>query len=245
MDAFEIQVYDATADAQRAIGLELHVNAFIKGPKENPPPPQLPLNHQAHFTLEPSYGLFPWWEIGGYFQTAIAEGNFYYAGVKLRSKFVTPPSFSKNWRFGLNFEVGYLPQEFDPVQWGLEIRPIVAFENTHWEFAINPDVSMPLAGPDVSAGPDFEPGALAVYKFGERVSLGFEYYGSLGAFSKFADIGHQEHYIFEVANVLAIESFELNIGFGEGLTDASSRFIAKMIVGYTWEHFVKRPPTMR
>lgn len=245
MDAFEIQVYDATADAQRAIGLELHVNAFVKGSRETPPPPELPLNHQAHFTLEPSYGIFSWWEVGGYFQTAIADGNFYYAGVKLRSKFVTPPTFHPHWRFGLNIELGYLPKEFDPVQWGMEFRPIAAWENAHWEFAINPNVTIPLGEPDISAGPDFEPGALAVYKFGERVSLGFEYYGTLGPFAHFADIDHQEHYVFEVVNLLAVENFELNIGFGEGLTNASSRFIAKAIIGYTWEHFVKKPPTMR
>jgi hypothetical protein len=242
MDAFEIQVYDATADAQRAIGLELHVNTFLRGAKETPPPPELPLGHQAHFTLEPSYGLFSWWELGAYFQTAITpDGSFDFAGVKLRSKFVTPPGFHPHVRLGLNIELGAIAAEFDSAQWGMEFRPIVAWENEHWEFALNPIVGVPLAGPDWKAGPVFEPAALALYKFGERVSLGFEYYGALGAFSAFADVGHQEHYVFEVVNVLAIENFELNIGFGEGLTNASAPFVAKMIIGYTWEHFVHKP----
>ena len=63
MDAFEIQVYDATADAQRAIGLELHLNGVVRGSRELPDPPELPLNHQAHFTLEPSYGVTEFWEL--------------------------------------------------------------------------------------------------------------------------------------------------------------------------------------
>jgi hypothetical protein len=29
------------------------------------------MNHQTHFTLEPSLGIRPWWEIGGYFQMAL------------------------------------------------------------------------------------------------------------------------------------------------------------------------------
>jgi hypothetical protein len=240
MDAFEIQVYDGTADAQRAIGLELHSNAFIRGTTDAEAP-ELPLDHQAHFTLEPSYGLFPWWELGGYLQTAITgDGTFRYGGVKLRSKFVTPPSWHPHLRFGLNVELSLLPEEFDRNEWGMELRPIAAWENRHWLFAINPIVSVSLAGPALSAGPVFEPSAMAVYKFGERVSLGFEYYASLGPFSDIAPIDQQEHVLFEVVNVLAIQNVEINIGFGHGLTQASSPFVAKMILGYTWDRFVTK-----
>ena len=232
MDPFEIQVYDGTANAQRAIGVELHANGVVRGSTEVPEPPELALNHQAHFTLEPSYGLFDWWELGGYFQTALVtqDGTFRYAGVKLRSKFVTPPKFHTHLRFGLNVELAYLPPEFDANQWGMEFRPIAAWENEHWEFAINPIVGVSFGKP---LGASFEPSVLALYKFGERVSLGFEYYGTI------ADKDEQ-HYVFEVVNVLAIKNFELNIGFGQGLTSQSSPFIAKMIVGYTWEHFVHK-----
>ncbi len=242
MDAFEIQVYDGTADAQRAIGLELHVNAWMRDPREIPAPPELPLGHQAHFTLEPSYGLFPWWELGGYFQTAITpDGSFDYAGVKLRSKFVTPPGFHPHLRLGLNIELANVPAEFESSEWGMEFRPIIAWEDAHWSFAFNPIVGVPLSNPDFKAGPVFEPAGFALYKFGERVSIGFEYYASFGPFSGFSDWSHQEHYLFQVVNLLAIENFELNLGFGVGLTDASAPFVAKMILGYTWEHFVHKP----
>jgi hypothetical protein len=231
MDPFEIQVYDGTANAPHAIGVELHVNGVVRGSTEAPTAPELPLNHQAHFTLEPSFGLTSFWELGGYLQTAITpDGTFRWAGVKLRSKFVTPPSFHKHLRFGLNVELSYLPPEFDASEWGMELRPIAAWENAHWSFAINPIVSLSFGNP---AGAEFEPCAFALYKFGERVSLGFEWYSTFG--------DKPEHYIFEVVNVLAIEHVELNIGFGQGLTHESNPFIAKMIIGYTWEHFVQRP----
>jgi hypothetical protein len=238
IDPFEIQVYDGTANDPHVFGLELHTNGVIRGLPQTAPPlpaPELAQDHQLHFTLEPSYGIFSWWEIGGYFQTAIADGSFDYAGVKLRSKFVTPPKWHKYLRLGLNVELSLLPEAFDPDQWAMEFRPMIAWENDHFMFVINPIVDLPLAGPDYAAGPTFEPAATAVYKFPHRVSLGFEYYASFGPFSSFVPIDKQIHYLYEVVNVLAIKNLEVNIGFGEGLTEASNRFVAKMILGYTWE----------
>ncbi len=227
VDPFEIQVYDGTANAPAVIGLELHTNLVVRGtPSEN---------RQAHFTLEPSIGVFRWWELGGYFQTALtSNGSFDYAGVKLRSKFVTPPGWDAHWRLGLNLELSLLPQAFDPDEWGLEIRPIIAWENAHFMFVFNPIVDAALAGPDYRAGPMFEPALSAAYKFGERVSLGFEYYAALGPFSAILPIDQQEHYVYEVVNVLAIHNVEVNIGFGQGLTSASNPFVAKVILGYSF-----------
>jgi len=36
--------------------------------------------------------------------------------------------------------------------------------------------------------------------------------------------------------LLSIPHFELNAGVGEGLTAASNGFVAKIILGYEWEH---------
>ncbi len=242
VDAFEIQVYDATADVQDGLGIELHANAFIRGTKLAESP-ELPLDRQAHLTLEPSYGVFSWWELGAYLQSAItADGTLRFAGIKLRSKFVTPPRWQKHLRLGLNFEVALLPAAFDRNQWGMEIRPIVAWENEQFLFAINPIVSASLAGPAFGAGPVFEPSGMALYKFGERVSLGFEYYASLGPFSSLSPGPEQEHEVFEVVNVLAVKNVELNFGVGEGLTQASSPFVAKMILGFAWDRYVTPAP---
>src|SRR5271169_3442576 len=94
VDPFEIQVYDGTANPPGVFGLELHVNTVPIGLLTSPSPPEYPQNHETHFTLEPSLGLFSWWELGGYFQTALrGDQAFDYAGVKLRNKFVTPPTW--------------------------------------------------------------------------------------------------------------------------------------------------------
>ncbi len=250
VDPFEIQVYDGTANAPGVPGLELHMNTVAVGLTTSPSPPEYPQNHQSHLTLEPSIGLFPWWELGGYFETAIrgTQGEFDYAGVKLRNKFVTPPNWSPHWRLGLNIEFSLLPQGYDRDRWGNELRPIVAFENRLFEIVVNPIVDSSLAGPDASAGPTFQPCLSAVYKVHESVSFGVEYYTNLGPFSTgFLPLREQEHYLYEVFNLLSVEHYELNAGVGEGLTAGSNPLILKVILGYEWEKSEERtaPVSMR
>jgi hypothetical protein len=244
-DPFEIQVYDGTANAPGAFGLELHANSVFRGSREAPPTGELAQNRATHFTFEPSVGLTKWWELGAYLQTALLpDGTFYYAGVKLRSKFVTPPTFHKHLRLGANFEVSLLPTHFDRNEWAGELRPIVAWENEQFAFALNPIIDVAFAGPDYSDGPTFQPAAMALYKWEDRVSLGFEYYANYGPFTDLLPLSKEEQYVFEVVNVLAVKHFELNIGFGEGLTPASNPFVAKTILGYTWEKEDKKVASM-
>jgi hypothetical protein len=233
VDPFEIQVYDGTANAPGVPGLELHLNYVGRGLTQSAPP-ELPLNHQTHATLEPSLGVLPWWELGGYLQSVIrADGTFDYAGFKLRSKFVTPESDKRLWRLGANLELSYLPDKYDRDQWGGELRPIAAWENHRWLFAVNPIVDVSLRGEGWRAGPTFQPAAKAAYKWEGSLGVGFEYYANLGAFGDgFAALRDQEHYIYEVIDLLAIEGVEVNAGLGEGLTPGSQSVVAKIILGY-------------
>lgn len=237
VDPFEIQVYDGTANAPGVFGLELHLNTVPIGLTTSPSPPEYPESHQSHFTLEPSFGILPWWEIGAYLETTLrGDESFDYAGVKLRSKFVTPPNWNARWRLGVNIEISLIPQGYDRSRWGNELRPIVAWENELFEFAFNPIVDIPLANPDWRAGPTFEPCLMAVYKLHDAMSIGIEYYANLGPFGGgFLPPREEEHYLFEVFNLLAVRHLELNAGVGEGLTAGSNTLLFKMILGYAWE----------
>jgi hypothetical protein len=230
VDAFEIQVYDGTANAPRTGGLELHVNGVPRG-LPTAPPPEYPPNHQAHVTLEPSYGLTESWELGAYLQTTVLpDGTPDFAGVKLRSKLVTPPSWSTRVRLGVNVEVSDVSRKYDAEGWGLEVRPIAAWDVWRLRLAVNPIVDVSLT----SGTTGFEPAAMAVFEIRGIVSLGLEYYAALGPLTAISRVNEQEHYLFEVANLLAVRGFELNVGVGEGLTAASNALVAKMIVGYTF-----------
>jgi hypothetical protein len=228
LDAFEIQVYDGTANASGVPGLELHVNDVVRG-STTAPPSELAPNHQGHFTLEPSYGVTPFWELGCYLQVALRpEGVFDFAGIKLRSKLVTPPSWSTTLRLGVNVEVSDVPRRYEAERWGLEIRPIVARDVGRISVAVNPIVSVPLTG----GPPTFEPAADALLVFPALASLGLEYYADFGDVTGWPRAREQRHYLFEVANLLRVRRFELNVGVGEGLTSASNPFVAKLIIGY-------------
>jgi hypothetical protein len=228
LDAFEIQVYDGTANPAGGVGLELHVNDVVRG-AVTAEPPQLPPNHQAHFTLEPSYGVTSFWELGGYLQTALlADGTFELAGAKVRSKLVTTPAWSATSRLGVNIEVSGVPRRYEAERWGLEIRPIGSRDFGRLSLAVNPIVGFSLTG----GAATFQPAAQALFVFPGLASLGLEYYGDLGDVTSFAPAREQKHYLFEVVNVLRLPHVEVNVGLGEGLTATSNAFVAKLILGY-------------
>jgi len=233
LDPFEIQIYDGTANAAGQPGLELHMNYVARGLR-SASGPELPPEHQAHFTLEPSYGVTSSWELGGYLQGALRpDGTFDYAGAKLRSKLVTPPGWHEHLRLGINLEVSLLPEAYDSARWGTEIRPIVAWEDDRWLFALNPNLELALTAPDRQQGPGLEPGAMAKLKLG-AVALGLEYYASIGPVKSVLPLARQEHYLFETLDVLSWGNVELNLGLGEGLTTASNPLVFKAIVGYAF-----------
>jgi hypothetical protein len=235
VDEFEIQVYDGTANPPGVPGLELHVNRVLDGLK-TAPPPELPLHHRTHFTLEPAFGVTRSLELGAYFQTALrADGTFDYAGTKLRVKLVTPPGWDEHVRLGINVELALLPRRYDASRWGGEVRPIFAWEDDNVLFAINPNIEVALGAPDVSSGPELGPAMMAKLKIAGRVAVGAEYYASLGAIADPAPLREQVHYVFEVVDLISVPQLELNAGIGEGLTSASNALVAKMILGYSWQ----------
>jgi hypothetical protein len=240
VDRFEIQVYDGTAHLPGVPGVELHVNTVPSG-RPVAEPPELPAEGQWHFTLEPSLGIKPWWELGAYLQAAhLSDGSFAYAGAKFRSKFVTPPGFDPHWRLGANVELAVLPAAYDRDRWGFELRPIAAWEDEHWLFALNPIVDVSLAGPGWSDGPSFEPAFMAKYKIAGKVALGIESYASFGPIVGPSPWSEQEHYIFEAFDLLAVEGLELNAGIGEGFGAGSNGLVLKLIVGYGWDEVARR-----
>ncbi len=234
-DPFEIQVYDGTANPPGVFGLEAHLNDWATGQRESDPP-EVPLHGQFHTTFEPSVGVTPFWELGGYLQFAARtdEGLVDWAGAKLRSKFVTPPDWDRHWRLGVNLEISYLLPEYDRSRWGSEVRPIVAWQDRDWLFVVNPIFDQALASPGASGGPSFQPCAKVARTVGP-VALGFEYYATFGPGIAFVPLAEQGQQLFEVLDVLSVDRLEVNVGVGEGLTRASEGLVFKAIVGYTFE----------
>jgi hypothetical protein len=229
-DPFEIQVYDGTANEPGRFGLEVHSN-FVASGLNTATAPELPQHHQLHLTFEPSYGVRPWLELGGYLQFALRDGSeFDFAGFKLRAKLVTPAHTFEHLRLGLNLEFSRLPETYDRARTGGELRPIVAWEDDRFLFAANPILGVSF---ESGGGLSFEPAAKAMVKLG-HLGLGVEYYASLGSVTGFAPLREQEHALFQVVDVLGFEPLELNVGVGEGLTRGSNELVLKVIFGWSF-----------
>lgn len=229
VDRFEIQVYDGTANAPGVASLENHVNFVDRGDRNGGA--TAPTEHQAHLTFEGALGVSRIWEPGVYLQTALVPGNGYeFGGVKLRSKFVTPPGFSRHVRLGANFELAQVPSDFEEHRWSVEVRPIAAFVFPEFLFAVNPIVSVPLS--NGGGAPEFEPAVSAKGRLAPGVALGVEYYAGLGPFGEPLPVAEQDHYLFIAGDYDLGKGFNLNFGAGAGLSDASDRFTLKGILAY-------------
>ena len=240
VDPFEVQVYDGTANTPGTPGLELHVNRVFDGVK-TAAPPALPMHQRTHMTLEPSMGLTEFLELGGYLQTALRpDGTFDYAGAKARAKFVLPDSGVAHLRLGVNLELSFLPQRYDPSRVGSEVRAIIAWENDRWLLALNPIVGVPLGTPERALGPTFEPAAMAKVKLFSTIAVGAEYYSGVGPIGKPLPWREQEHYLYEAVDVISFDAVEINAGIGEGLTNGSNALVAKVILGYSFDGAPKR-----
>jgi hypothetical protein len=234
VDPFEIQVYDATVDEPGSVGVEVHANSVIEGVR-TAVPPELPPHGQSHFTLEPAIGITDWWEAGMYLQTTLLpDGSFAYAGSKLRTKFAIPSRGVSRFGWAVNVEVSRIPEQYDRNRWGAEIRPIATWSSAGGSVyaSVNPIVDLSLAGPGRGEAPAFEPALTLCYVFAGLMSVGVEYYASFGPLGRWQPLQEQEHYLFQVINVVRWKRLELNLGVGEGLTQGSNGFIAKTILGY-------------
>jgi hypothetical protein len=243
-DPFEIQVYDGSANEPGVASLELHWN-YAHAPHRAVEAPEISWHKQAHFTFEPALGITRFWEIGAYLQwSARIDDSLYWAGIKLRSKFVTPEGLLPGGLLlGLNIEVSAIPEKFEADRFGGELRPILGWETKWLQLAVNPNVEVSFAGAGLHEGPSFAPGVALCFKVPEIVSMGVEYYGSIGPIAHPLRAREQEHYLFGVVNVLAAAGWEINAGVGAGLTPASNDVVVKVILGHEigrlWGHEAK------
>ncbi len=248
-DLFEIQVYEAEVNRPWQPGLEAHLNYTLSG-RRTPAYIGEQAPHQVgRLTLEPALGITEFLEIGAYLQNMVnADGQFRFAGWKLRTKWVLPKRYTGKFFFGINAEIGKVPRAVEAAGWANEFRPIAGYYDGHWLFDINPIFGYALSGPD-KLRPDFEPAGKIGFNTQYGFMLGAEYYAGLGPLSSLpAPQSEQDHLLFltldlaETASNSAAGSqeskpedageWELNLGLGRGLTEATPQhWILKTIVG--------------
>ena len=231
VDPFEIQVYEGDINQPRQIGLEVHSNVAV--PRPAPPGPWTPASENLlRITLEPSFGILEWWELGAYLQSAfeLGETRGHAGGFKLRSKWIVPRRLTGSFILGLNVEVGRGSAAFLATDWDTEFRPILVWLHGPWMLAANPLIGWALTGPERGLTPDFEPALKARCDTGLGFGAGVEYYAGLGRLGSTTGVGEQEHIVYLVGDLVGAP-FDLNVGLGRGLTGVSNAWSFKSIVG--------------
>ena len=236
-DLFEIQVFHARVAPYQHFQLELHSNYAGDGATVTTPP-EASTSGVLYEMLEPSYGFAPRWEVGAHLQQSLRpDGTVDWGGAKLRAMvLLTEPHSDVEttvFHFAINVEGGYQPARIDPARWGTEIRPVIDWTRAWFDVDVNPIIAFGWSG-DHAGVPQLQPAASVRATIAETVAPGVEYYAQLGPLSDIPPVAEQRHYVFQTVDVVRWPEWIVHLGFGEGLTSASTRWIVTSILGHVF-----------
>lgn len=234
---YEIQVYSSPTMTKGNTIFELHSNYTFQGEKQIVEGVR-PAYHALHETLEITHGITENFELGFYLFTNFANQYGYkVVGTHLRPRVSAPTKW--NWPVGasISLEFGYQRKEYSSETWNIEIRPIIDKQFNNFYLSFNPTFGISIKGTSTDHTPAFEPNVKASYTI-HKVAVGLEYYGDLGQLDNVPEFDQQAHALFIVADVYADPRWELNVGPGFGLTEATDGFIFKLLIGrrINWNH---------
>jgi hypothetical protein len=231
-DNYEIQVYGSETVGPGETMVELHSN-FTAGGSTAVQEGVLPTHHAFHETLEVTHGFKDWLETGVYiFTSARGPDGWNYVGSHIRPRARAPESWGWPVGVSLSAEVGFQRRAYSVDTWTLELRPIVDNpKQGRFYWSLNPTLDLALKGLHPGRGLQFAPNAKVSWDVSHEVSLGIEYYGSLGPLSGFDPASQQQHQLFPSLDLNLSPDWEVNLGYGFGLTPATDRRILKVILG--------------
>ncbi len=233
IDFYEIQIYDTDTAPAGHLELELHSNTTTTATGYLAKS-QIDV-YQIHETLEATYGVVRWLEVGQYLCTAkLSNGDYEYSGSRTKVHFGIPQTFEWPVQFGGNIELDYMRHAAEENPMTLELRPIVGSSFKGFRLVGNFVFEDPFSGPGAHRGFQFEPQGELVYKLNDWLSPAIEYYGDMGSIQPLAKVQEQQHFIVPALNFDFLPQLELNLGVGIGVTRASSGIFLKSIVGWTF-----------
>lgn len=224
----EIQVYINDMGAPGQLSLELHSNFVAKGSRSPGYAGELPTDQVLQLTPELAYGLTRNLEAGMYFPplAITSDGKVYENGLRLRLKFIADAAEGSQFFWGFNTEFGYATRRVSPSYWGMELRPIIGYQDQHWLWSFNPIVNLALEGEERT--PEFEPALKGGYALAPGVLLGFEHYAGLGPVHRVSVQGAEQ------MSFLALDinrgKLDINFALGRGWSHTEDSKVVKMIV---------------
>ena len=224
----EIQVYDAEIADPGVFNLMVHDNYAVDGLKEPRFPGGLVPNHTLNGVPEWAYGVTEWFEQGLYLPLYSLSSNDgpVLNGVKLRELFVLPHAADQPFFYGINFEFSYNAKHWDPDTYSSEIRPIIGWHLGKFDLIVNPIFDNSWKG---FKNLDFAPSARVAYNISKAWAVAVEEYADYGVLQHLLPADQQSQQLFGVVDYKG-EPFNVEAGLGFGLTGASDRLVAKLML---------------
>jgi hypothetical protein len=235
-DNYEIQVYGSETVKAGSTMFELHSNYTFKGTRTITDG-VLPTQNALHETLEITHGFNDTFETGFYiFTSARYDYGWSYVGSHIRPRWRAPEKWKLPVGLSLSLEFGHQRRDFSTDTWTLEVRPIIDKQLGRWYLAFNPTFDRSFSGTTEHEGFTFSPNVKISYDVTPKITLGVEYYGSLGETFNFDPVNQQQHQIFPTIDLNMGPDWEFNFGVGWGLTPGTDGLIVKAILGkrFAW-----------
>ena len=218
----EIQVYDAEIADPGVLNLELHNNYTFDGLKMPRFPGGLVPNHTLNGVPEWAYGVTDWFEQGLYLPLYSVSSNLgpVLDGFKVRELFVVPHAADRTFFYGINFEFSYNAKHWDPSMYSSEIRSIFGWHLGKFDFIVNPIFDNSWKGFN---NLDFATAVRVAYNVLQTWAVDY------GVIKHFLAADQQSQQLFGVIDYKG-EQFNVEAGLGFGLTAASDRLVAKIML---------------
>lgn len=218
----ELEVYRGEIADEGEINVDLAANLL-----------QSPKHDDAHGAsifqgiAELSYGLNEDWEIGLKLPVYASNGAWRTEGVLAEFKYVVPQG-KTGWYAGSEIEAGYETMAGENERWTIEAVPIVGWRDVHWDFTVNPGVTL-ASGGDQRGKVLFEPAAKLTYLVAPNNALGIEYFSEAGPVSRILPANRRNELAFVTLDTKVGKS-AINLGVGHGMNAASPGWALKTVI---------------
>lgn len=222
----EIKVFTDELARYREHTLEIHVNkASSAGQKAEDR--STPLQTMPEY----SYGIGRNWELSLQFPLAIEQGASHLDGYRAELQYVAPHDEDEGFYWGFNLELARNERSGTESFWSAELIPILGYRVGRWHFVANPGAEKQISGS--SRATNFQPAAKLAYQAFGWNSFGLEYYVEAGPLGNLFSRADQSRVLY-LAWDGKIGKSDFNLGIGRGFTDASDRWVLKMIFEFAF-----------
>ena len=222
----EIKVFTDELAAYGEHTLETHANkASRAGPRASSR--LVPLQIMPEY----SYGLWRNWEFSLQVPAAVSQSSARLQGYRAELQYIAPHNADSGFYWGANFELARISRPGEAAFWNVEVIPILGYRSERWQLVANPGFERAVSG--ASQAVRFQPAAKAAYRLSGQNYLGLECYIEAGPAGHPLPRAEQSRVLF-LAWDGKIGKSDLNVGLGRGFTEASDRWVVKMIYEFSF-----------